>query len=106
MISFIQSTKFHMGNLLVTIPANLVEYIGYFGSFLTSITFIPQVYKSWQSKSVGDLSIWMILIVITSTLVWLIYGFAIKSGPVISANIIVLLLTLVLFYFKFSFKKQ
>ncbi|MES2003118.1 MAG: SemiSWEET family transporter [Bacteroidota bacterium] len=88
------------------IPANLVEYIGYFGSFLTSITFIPQVYKSWQSKSVGDLSIWMIFIVLTSTVVWLTYAFAIHSGPVIVANTVVLLLTLLLLYFKLSFKKQ
>ena len=91
--------------LFLDIPANMVEYIGYFGSFLTSITFIPQVYKSWQSKSVGDLSVWMILIVVTSTVVWLVYGFSIHSGPVISANIVVLLLTLVLLYFKLSFKK-
>lgn len=85
---------------------NWIELVGYLGSFLTSITFIPQVYKSWQSKSVGDLSIWMIMIVVTSTLVWLVYGFAIKSGPVIVANLVVLVLTLVLFYFKLSFKKR
>lgn len=87
------------------IPANMVEYIGYTGSFLTSITFLPQVYKSWQSKSVGDLSIWMIFIVLTSTIVWLVYAFAIHSGPVIAANLVVLVLTLVLLYFKFRFKK-
>ncbi len=85
---------------------NWIELVGYLGSFLTSITFIPQVYKSWQSKSVGDLSIWMILIVVTSTLVWLVYGFAIKSGPVIVANLVVLALTMVLLYFKLTFKKQ
>ncbi len=91
---------------LLDIPAAAIEYIGYFGSFLTSITFIPQVYKSWQSKSVGDLSVWMILIVVTSTIVWLVYGFSIHSGPVISANTVVLVLTLVLLYFKIRFKKQ
>jgi len=85
---------------------NWIELIGYLGSFLTSITFIPQVYKSWQSKSVGDLSIWMITIVVTSTIVWLVYGFAIESGPVILANFVVLALTLVLFYFKLTFKKK
>jgi MtN3 and saliva related transmembrane protein len=89
---------------LLEIPANMVEYIGYFGSFLTAITFVPQVYKSWQSKSVGDLSIWMVLIVVTSAIVWLIYAFAINSGPVILANTIVLVLTLVLLYFKYRFK--
>jgi MtN3 and saliva related transmembrane protein len=92
--------------ILLDIPAGLVEFFGYFGSFLTSITFIPQVYKSWQSKSVGDLSIWMILIVVTSTLVWLVYGYAIHSGPVIVANCIVLALTLLLLYFKITFPKQ
>lgn len=84
---------------------NNADIVGYIGSFLTSVTFIPQVIKSWQSKSVGDLSIVMMLIVISSTLVWLIYGFAIQSGPVISANSIVLLLSLVLVYFKLTFKK-
>ncbi|MBU3745104.1 MAG: hypothetical protein FGM61_11275 [Sediminibacterium sp.] len=92
--------------LLFSLPASTVELIGYFGSFLTSITFIPQVYKSWKSKSVGDLSIWMVLIVVTSTLVWLVYGYAIHSGPVMVANTIVLVLTLVLLYFKFTFKAQ
>ncbi|MEN9685253.1 MAG: hypothetical protein RLZZ28_1039 [Bacteroidota bacterium] len=91
---------------LLEIPANIVELIGYLGSFLTSVTFIPQVYKSWQSKSVGDLSIWMILIVVTSTLVWLTYAFAIHSGPVLLANTVVLVLTLVLLYFKYRFKKK
>jgi|LakMenE18May11ns_1017448.scaffolds.fasta_scaffold9931830_4 MtN3 and saliva related transmembrane protein len=90
-------------HLLLDLPASSVEMIGYFGSFLTSITFIPQVYKSWKSKSVGDLSIWMVLIVITSTFVWLVYGFAIASGPVILANTIVLVLTLVLLGFKLYF---
>jgi MtN3 and saliva related transmembrane protein len=95
-----------MSYLLEIIPANMVEWIGYFGSFLTAITFVPQVYKSWQSKSVGDLSIWMVLIVVTSAIVWLVYAFAIKSGPVIVANTIVLVLTLVLLYFKYRFNKH
>ena len=89
---------------LISLPANSIELIGYFGSFLTSITFIPQVYKSWKSKSVGDLSTWMVLIVVTSTLVWLAYGYFINSGPVLLANSIVLILTLVLLYFKTKFK--
>lgn len=84
---------------------NWIELIGYLGSFLTSITFIPQVYQAWKTKSVGDLSIWMIFIVNTSTVVWLVYGIGIGSGPVIVANSIVLFLSLLLLYFKLTFKK-
>ena len=80
------------------------DFFGYFGSFLTSITFIPQVYKAWKTKSVGDVSIWMMSIVVLSTIVWLIYAVAIGSGPVLVANVIVLILSLMLIYFKYSFK--
>ena len=82
---------------------NLVDLLGYFGAFLSAITFMPQVWLAWKSKSVGDLSIWMILIVITSCVVWLIYAVNVKSGPVLAANMIVLALALMLFYFKMTF---
>lgn len=83
---------------------NWIEFLGYCGAFLSAITFIPQVWQAWKTKSVGDLSIWMILIVITSCVVWLIYAANVKSGPVIAANLIVLALALILFYFKLTFK--
>ena len=86
------------------IEQQLIENIGYVGSILSSITFIPQVYKSWKSKSVGDLSFTMVLIVVSSTIVWLTYGYLISSGPVLVANTVVLILTLVLLYFKLTFK--
>ncbi|MEJ7828847.1 MAG: SemiSWEET family transporter [Segetibacter sp.] len=80
------------------------DYLGYLGSFLTSITFVPQVYKAWQTKSVGDLSKWMVLIVIASAGIWLVYGIAIESGPVMVANTVVLIFALVLLYFTYRFK--
>ncbi|MBN8836588.1 MAG: PQ-loop repeat-containing protein [Sphingobacteriia bacterium] len=92
-------------NLLFHLSSSQVVLIGYIGSFLTSITFIPQVIQAWKTKSVGDLSIWMIAIVITSTIIWLIYGFGIPDGgPVIVANFIVLALSLLLLYFKLTFR--
>jgi MtN3 and saliva related transmembrane protein len=84
---------------------NNIDLIGYLGSFLTSITFIPQVYKTWQTKSAGDLSLTMLFIVLTSTVVWLVYAVALMLWPVILANSIIGLLCLMLIYFKFTFKK-
>ena len=82
-----------------------IEYVGLFGAFLTSITFIPQVYKAWQTRSVGDLSTWMVSIVITSAAVWLVYGVYLDLLPVMIANSIILVLAVLLLYFKFKFKK-
>jgi MtN3 and saliva related transmembrane protein len=84
---------------------NYIDLVGYFGSFLTSITFIPQVYKTWQTKSAGDLSLTMLFIVLSSCVVWLVYAFALMLWPVIIANNIIGVLCLLLIYFKFTFKK-
>lgn len=82
-----------------------IEYVGLFGAFLTSVTFFPQVYKAWQTRSVGDLSTWTILIVITSAVVWLVYAVYLGLLPIIIANSIILLLAIVLLYFKQAFKR-
>lgn len=83
----------------------LIDLVGYFGSFLTSVTFIPQVYKTWQTKSAGDLSLTMLFIVLLSCIVWLIYAIALMLWPVIIANAIIGVLSMMLIYFKFTFKK-
>lgn len=82
------------------------EIMGHIGALLSSITFIPQVLKTWKTKSVGDLSLNMLLIVITSTVVWLVYAFSLNLLPVIIANSIIFVLSAMLIYFKLSFKAQ
>jgi len=85
---------------------NWIEATGHLGAALTSVTFIPQVYKVWKSKSVGDLSLMMMLIIFLSTLVWLTYAIALMLWPVILANSIVCILSALLIYFKFTFSKK
>jgi MtN3 and saliva related transmembrane protein len=84
----------------------IIEWVGLFGAFLSSVTFIPQVWLAWKTKSVGDLSLGMLLIVFTSVIVWLVYGIYLKLLPVIIANSIIFILSLLLLYFKFTFPKK
>lgn len=88
-----------------TMTNELAETMGLIGAFLSSITFIPQVYKTWQSKSAGDLSMGMMLIVFISTIIWLVYGFGLHLKPVIICNGIIMVLSALLIYFKLTFKK-
>lgn len=84
---------------------NWIEIVGYLGSFLSAITFIPQVIQVYKTKSAKDLSANMLLIIVTSTVVWLVYGFALKNGPVIAANGIIFVLASWLLWFKLSHKQ-
>ena len=71
---------------------NLVETIGGLAGTLTTIAFIPQVLKTWQSGSAEDISLFMFLLFSTGVALWLVYGIAIDSVPVIAANAITLTL--------------
>ncbi len=85
---------------------NWIEAFGHIGAFLTAVTFVPQVYKIWKTKSANDLSLTMILIILMSTIVWLVYAVALMLWPVIIANTIVFVLDLMLLYFKFAYAKK
>ena len=84
----------------------LIEMVGHAGSLLSSVTFIPQVYKVWQTKRTQDLSLSMMFIVFSSTIVWIIYGVGLTLWPVIICNSIIAILSLMLIYFKFTFEKK
>jgi MtN3 and saliva related transmembrane protein len=83
-----------------------IDYLGLFGAFLSSVTFLPQVYKAWKTKSVGDLSVWMVLILLANVSTWLIYGIVKNDLAIIIANSIILALSLMMLYFKFTFPRQ
>ena len=68
-----------------------VTILGLAAGTLTTVAFIPQLAKAWQSKSTGDLSWGMVIIFSTGVLLWLIYGIWIDSLPVILANAVTLL---------------
>jgi len=82
-----------------------IDLAGHTGSFLSSITFMPQVYKVWKSKSAEDLSIYMLFIILASTVVWIIYGVNLSLAPVYICNGIICVLSLILIYFKIRYKK-
>lgn len=82
-----------------------IQIAGHVGAFLSSVTFIPQVYRVWKTKSANDLSMTMMIIVFTSTVIWLVYGVALMLWPVILANSVIAVLSLMLIYFKLTFKR-
>jgi MtN3 and saliva related transmembrane protein len=83
-----------------------IQLTGHVGAFLSSITFIPQVYKVFKTKSVEDLSLTMMLIVSASTLIWSVYGIALILWPVILANGFIFCLSLLMIYLKFAYAKK
>ena len=80
------------------------EIIGLIAASLTTAAFVPQVYKTWKTKSVDELSLTMYLVFFTGIVLWLTYGIFINSLSIILANTITGLLVLLLIYFKLKYK--
>ena len=76
-----------------------IELIGFIAAILTTVAFVPQAYKVWQTKSVSGMSLTMYLIFFCGVLLWLVYGLIINSLPMIIGNAVTIVLTLIILYF-------
>jgi MtN3 and saliva related transmembrane protein len=83
---------------------DFVDVLGLIAGALTTIAFLPQLFKTWRSKSAKDISSEWLVIFSTGILLWLIYGVMMDLLPVILANSITLVLTLIILFFKFYFR--
>ncbi len=80
------------------------DILGMIAGTLTTIAFVPQVVKTWRSKSTHDISYGMFILFSVGLLLWLIYGMMIDSLPIILSNIVTLILALVILGLKLRYK--
>ena len=83
---------------------SVIEILGLAAGTITSITFLPQVIRIWKTKSVKDLSMAMVLLLVAGTICWLTYGLLNKDTAIIYTNVIVLIMSFTIFYFKIKYK--
>ncbi len=80
------------------------DWLGLLAGVLTTISFVPQVIKTWRSGSADDLSLGMFSLFTVGITLWLIYGIWIGAMPLIVSNVITLGLASTLLFFKLTFK--
>jgi len=82
----------------------LLKYIGFFAAFCTTFAFFPQAIKVWKTKSTRDISLYMFIIFTIGVFSWLIYGITISDLPIILANSVTLILSLIILIYKIKYK--
>jgi len=83
---------------------NFVHIIGLTAAFCTTVSFLPQVIKTWKSGSAKDLSLGMFSFFCVGVALWLVYGILERDVPVIAANLLTLILASTLLFFKLRFR--
>jgi MtN3 and saliva related transmembrane protein len=80
----------------------MLKAIGYLAGTLTTLAFVPQVVRSWRTRSTGDLSTGMLITFSAGVALWFIYGLGLRAWPIVVANGVTLALALVLVGFKLA----
>ena len=83
---------------------NEIQLLGLIAGSCTTAAFIPQVVKTWKSRSAKDLSLGMFSIFCLGVGLWLAYGLLIWDIPVIIANVVTLALASFLLFLKLRWK--
>ncbi len=63
-----------------------VEWVGIASGIFTSVSMLPQIIKTVKEKKAGDISLVMILILLTGVGGWIYYGVLRHDLPIIITN--------------------
>jgi len=83
-----------------------LQVLGMTAGSISAITFLPQVIKTWKSRSAEDISMLTFTFATISVIMWLVYGIILKDIPIIYTNSLVLVCSVIMLYFKIRFGKK
>ncbi len=84
-------------------PMSGITFIGLAAAFCTTVSFVPQVMRTWRTRSTEDISLSMFLVFTIGIFLWLLYGLLTADLPVIAANAVTFVLSAIILGFKIRY---
>jgi uncharacterized protein with PQ loop repeat len=72
---------------------------------VNSIQLFPQLYKTYITKSVKDLSLYSLLLILMTNMLWLLHGYFIYDISLIVAGLVSIIINIGLLILYFLYKK-
>jgi MtN3 and saliva related transmembrane protein len=79
---------------------SLVTVIGLLAAFCTTISYVPQIKKIWDTGETHDISLKMFLILAAGIALWVVYGVMQGDAVIILANSVSLAFLGAILFFK------
>jgi MtN3 and saliva related transmembrane protein len=74
----------------------VITAIGLLAGFCTTVSFLPQVRKTWRTRSTEDISLGMFLVFTIGCALWLLYGVLTHNIAIILPNAVTIVLSAVI----------
>ena len=82
------------------------QILGYTAGAITSLTFLPQVIKTWKEKSAKDVSLLMFIVAASNEVLWIVYGILQNDWVIILTKVCVLTSALVRVFLKLRYDRK
>jgi MtN3 and saliva related transmembrane protein len=80
-----------------------LTFVGLAAAFCTTVAFVPQVVKTWKTRSTADISLGTFVVLLLGLVLWLAYGMFLGDAPLIVSNGITLVLAGSILVFKLRY---
>jgi MtN3 and saliva related transmembrane protein len=80
-----------------------IEIIGFIAGTFVAVSLLPQVIKSWKTRSTKDISLAWNIINFTGQILWIFYGFNIGSTSLVIMSTIALIMNIFMVSLKLKF---
>jgi MtN3 and saliva related transmembrane protein len=79
----------------------MIELLGLLSGCLTTLSWLPQLRRTWRTRTAGDISGSYLVTFVSGVAGWVVYGVLKADIAVIAANVVTLLLLAVLLGLKY-----
>jgi len=80
-----------------------ISLLGAAAATSSTIAYLPQVVRTWRTRSTSDISLGMFSVTVWATALWLVYGLALGDVAIILSNSLCLGLSATILYFKLRY---
>ena len=84
----------------------ITTIIGTLAAMCSMASFLPQVIKIYKDKDASSVSLRMYIVTVMGFALWVAYGVALKSWPLVASNTVCVLLSGAIFVLKLRYDKK
>ena len=79
--------------------------IGIMAGILILSGWVPQIVKGYKTKTLNDVSAYLMILIFAGAVLWLIYGIALDDVYIMGVNIAAMVLTMIVLSMKLKYEK-
>lgn len=92
--------------MMIILAIDLTKVVGVTAGVFTAASMLPQVIKMFKEKKASQVSLFMLLILVTGLSLWIWYGFLKEDLPILVTNFFSLFLNLIMIFLRYKYRNN